>query len=476
MCPVLTMVGVEKPAPPFFPMPPKKYPINPDKSSNMISNKRLLYVLFLVTLSLATSGQTTQIFPQNNRVFAQGTLIRRDTMSRKESVEYQRALFWIKKGRHDSAQKICLVILRTNPRQTNTELLLGRIYSWDRKYDSARFYVKDVLSVEPDNEEALEAIINIELWSGQLDQAIKYCEEALARYPDSEKLLIEKAKVYDRQGRYKEAYQIVQQLKKLNSANKEAIEFDQYLKRKIERTPEKNVVGLNYHYDHFNRILTPWSYASMYFMHRTEAGNISAAMNYANRFQSQGLQYEVNLYPRISSSMKASLGAAYSKDSIFPSLDLSAGLSHTLLKKAELEVGARYLSFSRQINPTFIFTGALNISLHRFWISGRIFISPQQTQPSQSYYLTTRYYGKNPHNNLSLLLGSGSYLYDYYDLGSGKTINYSTESKRIRLSYQCNVFSSKNILKVYLGYEKRTYNSGLALDRITTGLGIERWF
>src|SRR5258708_17558619 len=370
--------------------------------------KKLIPVLFFGIGPFASFGQNSQVSKQDSLVPA------------KDTSGYQQAVYWGKKGQNDTEEKIWRAILKKDLQQVRTEMLLGRLYSWDRKFDSARIFLKDAITRQPDNENALEAIINLELWSGQLDQALIYCNDALSRYPSSEKLLIKKAKLYNKQARYKEAYQIVQQVLRINPANREAIEFEKYLKGKIAARPEKNAIGLSYQYDYFNTIYAPWTYVSLYFLHKAPGGSLSAGGNYVNRFQTPGVQYQLNWYPRISSSMKAFLRAAYSKDTILPRWDLGAGLSHTLFKKAELEAGVRRLTFSSLPEPIILYTGALNLSFPRCWISARTYLATQQGGLNQSYYLTTRYYGKNPRSNLTLILSSGFSPHDYFDPNSGK--------------------------------------------------------
>src|SRR5258708_14326894 len=269
-------------------------------------------------------------------------------------------------------------------------------------------YLKDAINRQPDDE-AFEAIINLELWSGQLDQALIYCNDALSRYPRSEKLLIKKAKVYNKRAKYKEAYPIIQQVLQINPANREAVEFEKYLKSKLEDWPENNASGLSYQYDHFDQTYAPWSYASLYFLHRGPGGCLSAGVNYANRFRTPGVQYELNWSPRISPSMKALLGAAWSRDSILPGWDLGAGLSHTLFKKAEVEAGIRYLTFSSLPNPILLYTGALSVSFGRFWVSARTYLTARQAGIDETHYLTTRDYGKKSKNNITPMLNTQAF-------------------------------------------------------------------
>jgi YaiO family outer membrane protein len=398
------------------------------------------------------------------------------TAVKNDSTGIRRAIYWAKKGQHDKAKEICRSFLLKHPQDPEAAILLGRLYSWNKQFDSARTCLKNVLSRQPANEEALQAIINVELWSNQLDQALVYCDKALALSPGSESLLIKKAKVYNKQAKYKEASQLVEQVLRINPVNEEALRFREYLKKKTAVRYEKSGIGLLYQHDHFNNSYAPWDYASLYLFHKSKIGMVSGSVNYASRFRASGVQYEINLYPRISSSMRAYLGAAYSKDSVFPSGNFGAGLYHKLFEKAELDAGIRYLTFSRLPDPILIYTGAISISSKRVWTSFRTYLTPQPAGISQSYYLTGRYYMNNPKNNITLIVNTGLSPNDYLDPISGKTYNFPTKSNRVKMAFQTVFLSQKNILKCSLAYERRIYNAGIARERISTGIGIERLF
>lgn len=400
-----------------------------------------------------------------------------NTKVKQDSAAFHRAIYWAKKGQHDKAKNICQAMLKKQPHDVKTEVLLGRLYAWDKQFDSARIVLKEALSTEPSNQEALEALVNVELWSGQYDQALTWCNKALSLYPNSESLLIKKAKIYNKQAKYKDASKTVEQVLRINPANQEAIQFKQYLQKKMAGgRPGNNAVGVSWSYDRFNNGYTPWNFGSLYYFHKGHGGALSASVNYANRFQTPGMQYELNLYPRISSSLRGFIGGAYSKDSVFPAYNLGAGLAYKLFRPVELEAGGRYLNFSGLPDPIIIYTGAVNVSFHRVWTSVRTYLNPQQTGMNQSYYLTARYYMKNPENNITLIVGTGLSPHDYVDSISGKTYNYPTKSNRVRIAYQTAFLSPQNLLKCSLGYEKRAYYTGAPRERISMGLGIERWF
>lgn len=397
------------------------------------------------------------------------------SLRRKDSLavrEYRQAVYWAKNGRHDLAKNI---LLKQSPRLAASFILLGRIYSWDRQFDSARLFLKEGLAGQPGNEEAWLAIIHNELWSGHPDQALVYCQDALSRYPYSEKLLIQQTKAYGKLGRYKEAHDAVEKALQVNPGNGEAVQLEKYLRAKMATAP-KNGVGVTYQYDHFNQLYAPWNYGSFYFFHKGKGGGLAAAVNYADRFQQSGVQYELNVSPRITSSLRGWVGAAYSRDSVFPGWNVGAGLSQTLFRKAEVEAGARYLTFYTYPDALLIYTGAFSVSLHRWWVSVRTYQTSKTAGMDQSYYLTTRYYFHHRQNNITLVLNTGSFPHDYLDPVSGKSFNYGTRSQRIRLGYQTPFLSVKNVLKFNVGFERRDYYSGLTLERMTAGVGIERLF
>src|ERR1700730_15847933 len=207
-----------------------------------------------------------------------------DTASRKTDTSgTRRAIYWIKKGQHDKAKKICQDIMLTHPNDLESKVLLGRLYSWDKQFDSARIVLQDVVTRDPGNQEALNALINVELWSGKFNEGLELCQKALSQYPNSENLLLKKAKIYNKQGKYKEASLIVDRVLELNPVNQEALQFRSYLKQKLAGQVEKNGIGAFYQYDQFNNSYSPWNYASLYFFHKGNAGMITGSFNYTNR-------------------------------------------------------------------------------------------------------------------------------------------------------------------------------------------------
>src|SRR5258708_32761883 len=96
--------------------------------------KKLIPVLFFGIGPFASFGQNSQVSKQDSLVPA------------KDTSGYQQAVYWAKKGQHDTAEKICRAFLKKELHQERTGVLLGRLYSCDRKFGSARIFLTDAVT------------------------------------------------------------------------------------------------------------------------------------------------------------------------------------------------------------------------------------------------------------------------------------------------------------------------------------------
>lgn len=392
-----------------------------------------------------------------------------------DTLSLKKAVYYASHGQDENAKEICYTILQKDPSQAPAKILLGKLYSWEKKFDTARSLLKEVIKKYPENQAALNSLINVELWSNNPDQALIYCNKGINLNPKSEDFLLKKAKVFDRQKKDVEAYRITEELLKTNPNNKEAGEFLKYLKQKKGKDSEKNGVGISYSHDSFNKKYSPWNYVSVYLFHKGKWGAISGGVNYANRFNRNALQYELSVYPKISSKVRAFVNAGYSSAIIFPNYKFGASVYYKIFKKTELELGGRYFNFTILSAPIIAYTGSVSTYYKKFWVSFRPYIIPQKVGVDQSYYLTVRYYLPNPKNNITLTLNTGLSPQDYFDPALRNSFKITSHTRRARIAFQTIIFSPKNILKASFGYEKRDYLHATR-DRITMGIGLERLF
>jgi YaiO family outer membrane protein len=158
------------------------------------------------------------------------------------------------------------------------------------------------------------------------------------------------------------------------------------------RTPARATMtaGGDFSYVSFSDGTDPWQLASVTLGRRTTAGSIFARLNYANRFNTSGVQFEMDAYPRISKHVYLYLNAGNSGATIFPEWR-AGGEAFTSLPNAwEASLGFRQLRFGGP--PVTLFTGAVGKYMGDYWFSLRPFLRNKDGGLSASAGLTTRRY------------------------------------------------------------------------------------
>ena len=280
--------------------------------------------------------------------------------------------------------------LQISPGYADIKIFLGRIHTWTDNKDSARYYFHDVLKTNPAYEDASAANADLEYWNDNNTTALTITDSGLLYHPASADLLVRKAKILSSLRRYTEANTAVQQALKIDRNNSVA----RSLAERIKELSTKNKIGFSYDYVYFDKQFSdPWHLASFDYTRRTGIGSVTGRINYANRFKENGVQYELEAYPRISKTFYSYISAGYSDNvGVFPQWRGGFSLYVNLPKSYEAELGFRYLKFSG--NPTWIYTGYLG-KYYKSWLFGaRTYLTPSTftNTVSASYTASARYY------------------------------------------------------------------------------------
>ncbi len=362
------------------------------------------------------------------------------------------------------AREICKTILIKSPNYSDVSVFLGRLYTWDSMYDSARAVLTNVLSKDSTNEDAINAAVDLEYWSGNSQKALEYCNRGLVYYPASSDLLLKKARVLDDLERYDEAFAVLEKLLSLNSSNPDALSFAERLKEKVR----KNAIGVTYEYDKFDKTFNPWQLGSISYSRRTPIGTAILRMNFARRFETNGMQYEVDIYPRFGNGVYSYLNAGYSKYDVFPRIRYGASLYLSLPLSFEIDGGFRLLKYS---GDTWIYTFALGKYYGNYWFSLRTFITPQVAKASRSYSLIVRYYFSTADDYLALSLGFGITPSETSLDLQGNWL----KSNKFGLEYQSKV-SRILILNFSGDYNRQEFLTDNFRTKLSIGMGIKFLF
>jgi YaiO family outer membrane protein len=414
-------------------------------------NYKLYIFLSLLVISFKIASAQTK--PSSDELFQQA---RKAAFDQKD---YPKAI---------SLSKQALI---KSPDYSDIHVFLGRIYTWTDKLDSARAQFNMVLSKHPDNEDASFAYGSLEYWNNNSPKALQYVQDGLKYHPQSKDLLLLKAKVFNDLKRYKEANGTLDTLIKADPGNSAA----HALADRVKDNASKNKIGVSYDYIYFDKQYSdPWHLASIEYVRQTGLGSVIGRVNYANRFNTGGLQYEVDAYPHISKTFYAYVSGGYSDNvGVFPKYRSGFSLYANLPSSFEAEAGFRYLYFS---GDTWIYTASLGKYYKSFWFNFRTYLTPSNSSISQSYSLHVRYYTAGADDYLSLGIGTGISPDDPRNiilLNNGS--NYKLRSNNISMAYWHSI-KRFNIIFINASLDNQEYKYQTHGNQLDIGIGYQRRF
>lgn len=374
-------------------------------------------------------------------------------------------------GNRTKARQLCKAILAQGF-NSDVALLLGRTYAWDGKYDSTRIVLNEVLAINPENMEALDAYADVEYWSENYSKAIEYCDLALKKDPKNEDFLFKKAKILHSSEKYEEAVASLEELISINTSNAEAMKKLQEFRLDVL----KNRIRLNYTIDQFDKSFNrdPWQVVALSYGRKTKLGTVIARVNMAKRFGDSGFQYEMDAYPKISENNYGYLNYGFSQSSVFPENRIGAEWYHNFPKSFEGSIGIRTLFFTS--SDVTIYTATLGKYISNYWISLRSFVTPGSDGTSVSGLFQVRRYFSDPENYIGLRLGYGVSPDDNQNLvnvDSSSRLKLKTRSVRLEFNHIINHVWIINPAAVW-GSEE--LNSGSYSGYYTFDISITRLF
>ena len=365
---------------------------------------------------------------------------------------------------------LCKEALRESPDYSDIRIFLGRLYAWSHFTDSAREQFSYVLQRHPENEDAASAFTDLEYWNDHDTIALRYCEQGLRYHPQSQGLLLKKVQILNKMREYHQAYTIANGLLKINPKNTKA----RSLAESIKDNSSANKIGISYDYVYFSKNYpssAPWHLVSLDYSRSTKAGSIIGMINYGNRFKTNGVQAEINAYPRISRIFYCYVDAGYSNNlPVFPAWRGGFSLYANLPKSFEGELGFRYLYFS---GATWIYTASVGKYYKDWWFNLRTYLIPDNLKLSNSYTLTARYYFGGADDYLAAAAGTGISPDDRAN--SIQLSNKKLLAKKIGVEYR-RTFHDLNIWYVSATYIHEDITKNITGNQFDIGIGYQRRF
>jgi len=338
-------------------------------------------------------------------------------------------------GQRKQAQDTLLLLLTKYPNYNDIRSFLASTYSWDGNYKTARKEFAHVLKNDPDRLDTWEAAIKNELYSEEPFSALKMSHEALKYFPSNPDILYLKASAEDKTNSKEEALITLENILKENPTHEKSLSF----KESIMDELRQNTLGLKSSVDIYSEVFDPMQYYLISYGRQTKRGSILAKINISNRFQETGVQFEVDMYPRITKGLYAYVNFGIANTFLYPDIRYGAELYKSLPKSFEASIGFRTLKYS---TTTTIYTGSVGWYTGNDYWSVRTYITPGDPGTSASGTLLYRKYRSDANNyfNIDAGLGFSPEIYRFNFEGNENSI-INLKSQKLNLGYY---FTSKN--------------------------------
>ncbi len=299
------------------------------------------------------------------------------------------------------AQDTLRYILTKYPNYNDVRSFLASTYSWDKKYKEARTEFDYVLNNNPKLKDTWIAAINNELWGENPQKALEKVNIALNYFENDEDLLYLKAKSLENNRREADAILVLNDLILKNPENQKAQDYKNTLIQKISF----NSVGISSSLNLYSEIFDPAQEYAIKLGRKTKYGSIIGRMNVNNRFNTTGVQFEIDAYPKIAKGVYAYMNFGYSNTKLFPDYRHGAELHFSLPYSMDASLGYRALHFDT--STTKMFTGSLGLYKGNYYFYFRPYFTPGDAGTSKSGTINIRKYKSDEDNYIGISFGMG---------------------------------------------------------------------
>ncbi|MDD3722173.1 MAG: YaiO family outer membrane beta-barrel protein [Lutibacter sp.] len=370
------------------------------------------------------------------------------------------------------AQDTLLFILTKYPDYHDIRSFLASTYSWDGDYKKAKTEFSYILGKDPQRKTDWIAAINNELWADKPFSALELAENALKYFPADGDILYLKASAQENANNPEEALSTIQLVLGQNPNNQKAIDY----KNKLSNTLSYNAIGIKSSVDFYSETFDPMQYYSLNYSRQTKYGSIIGKMNFNRRFNDNGLQFEVDMYPKITKGLYAYLNLGFSNSYLYPDVRYGAELYKSLPKSFEVSLGFRALKYSTTTN---IYTGSVGWYTGNSYWSFRPYLTPGDNGTSKSGTLNYRKYRSDANNYFSVSLGMGfSPEIDRFQFDGNEDTIIDLQSQKFNVGYYFTSSTKQNAWGAQFGitHQEISFDPGNYFWIYSVGLNWELKF
>ncbi|MGB0404437.1 MAG: YaiO family outer membrane beta-barrel protein [Salibacteraceae bacterium] len=271
---------------------------------------------------------------------------------------------------------------------------------------------KEAIKVMDDGIEDLDSLdensqilyTKLHFWDGQNSKALKLVDRFIELNPESIGLLTIKSIILKNRFQKSAALETIDEGLEIDSTNTDLIE----LRKEVEKI-NLNELGGYLTYDFYSNTTKESENRkaiTIEYMRRIQRHVFVARLTVANRFDSTGLQGEIDAYPTITDWLYVYANIGVSNRWLFP--EFRAGLEPFVALPYNLEasLGIRYMQYPG--NNLLIWTGSISAYPGKFYLSARPYLTFNNNGTNQSYNFKVRRFFTRPKTYVELSGGFGS--------------------------------------------------------------------
>ncbi|SHK17001.1 outer membrane protein, YaiO family [Maribacter aquivivus] len=394
-------------------------------------------------------------------------------------------------GKTNTAHNMLYLMINKPATDIDTSILWASTLSWRGDYDLARAEFNAILSTTKNNREVWISAVKNELYAKNYATALGLSNKGLVQIENDKELIRLKAIAtegvsglqYADDGWYNVDSAVKTKLvtgkKQKPTVAKNIEDKNEELERKTPVTEEKlkNSVMVNSSVTVFDQRFDPITTSSIAYKRQTPFGSIIPRINNSNRVGKNGIQLDLDLYPKIAKGFYAYVNYGYSESDLYPNHKVGGDIYYNHKSGLEFSGGGRFINFTtRDIKSI---TNSIGYYKGNYYFSLRSYITPESNNLTRvSGNLLVRKYLKDAENYMGLNAGYG-FSPELRQFTSGDQLLAETllyiESQRLSFEYQ---FTSKNNLSAYrtnVGVlrQEQSFDPGSYFYSISAGLTYE---
>lgn len=177
--------------------------------------------------------------------------------------------------------------------------------------------------------------------------------------------------------------------------------------RTPEPLPPNESVKFEYEYESFDDDTEDWKLATFDYAHKFQKfGTVIFRATNADRFGTDGTQYEIDLYPKIRKGLYAYLNVGVSGSDLFPERRYGAQIWKSLPNSWEASIGARYLAFDDAVT---VWTGSIGkYKGNYYYVLMPYVVDDEDGTSATGIVEIRRYFGDDTDNVLKFRAGYGN--------------------------------------------------------------------